>query len=452
MNDNKLLLLSLIILLFTACRPDDEEPIIPDDPNDTKLEEVLQAASGGVGLDHFLLPASNDFSSIPQDPLNPLTDEKVALGQLLYHETGLAIAPMHEISRGTYSCASCHHAAAGFQAGRFQGISDGGWGFGQNGLDRQKAASYQADEIDVQPIRTPTTLNVAYQVNMLWNGQFGATGSNIGTEAYWKEDTPIETNFLGYEGVEVQAIAGLSVHRLDMDSTLLVSTVYQSLFDDVFKEIPTDERYGKEYMGQAIAAYERTLLPNEAPFQKWLQGNKEALSEQEKLGAILFFGKANCGSCHNGPALNDMAFHAIGMANLDDCPEEVFKTPSDDPAHLGRASFTGIAEDEYKFKTPQLYNLKDSPFFGHGGTFRTLRDVVVYKNQAIPQNSNVTSAKIDPLFQPLSLSEEEINQVTSFLRTALYDPNLTRYLPDALPSGNCFPVNDPQSRIDLGCE
>lgn len=451
MNNNNHLLLALFAIFFASCQPD-EEPIITVDPNDTKLEEALLAASGGVGIDHYIIPASTDFSSIPQDPLNPITTEKVELGKLLYHETGLAISPMHEISRGTYSCATCHHAAAGFQAGRFQAISDGGWGFGQNGLNRVKATSYEDNDIDVQPLRTPSTLNVAYQTNMLWNGQFGATGVNVGTEANWKVDTPIETNFLGYEGVEIQAIAGLDVHRMGMDSTLLVTTSYQSLFDDAFTEIPTDERYTAEYMGQAIAAYERTLLANEAPFQQWLQGDKDALSEQEKLGAILFFGKANCASCHNGPALNNMDFHAIGMANLDDCPETVFKTLSDDPAHLGRASFTGNAEDEYKFKTPQLYNLKDSPFYGHGGTFRTIRDVVVYKNRAIPQRPNVSPDKLDPLFQPLNLSEEEINQLTAFLRTALYDPNLTRYLPDELPSGNCFPVNDPQSRIDLGCD
>ena len=60
-------------------------------------------------------------------------------------------------------------------------------------------------------------LNVAYQKVMLWNGQFGATSVNTGTESQWTADTPIETNFLGFEGLETQAIAGLGVHRMKVN-------------------------------------------------------------------------------------------------------------------------------------------------------------------------------------------------------------------------------------------
>jgi cytochrome c peroxidase len=71
----------------------------------------------------------------------------------------------------TYSCASCHHVDAGFQSGLKQGIGEGGLGFGVHGEGRIKNAMYPESELDVQPIRTPTTLNVAYQEVMLWNGQ-----------------------------------------------------------------------------------------------------------------------------------------------------------------------------------------------------------------------------------------------------------------------------------------
>ena len=137
-------------------------------------------ASGGVGISHFILPKSNDFTKNLQDPKNPITTNKVALGNLLYHETGLAKNPMKEISKGTYSCASCHFASAGFQAGRFQGIADGGVGFGVNGEVLVKGSLYDGDELDLQPIQTPTAMNGAYQKVMLWNGQFGGTSVNIG--------------------------------------------------------------------------------------------------------------------------------------------------------------------------------------------------------------------------------------------------------------------------------
>ncbi len=439
------------LLLATACKKD-EDTTGTDLSLDSDLNAALSQAATSGNLSEFLLPDSDDFSRIPQDPLNPLTKEKVALGKLLYHETGLALAPMQTIGTGTYSCASCHFASAGFQAGRFQGIADGGIGFGINGEGREKGALYAGDDIDVQPLRTPTTLNVAYQKNMLWNGQFGATGLNVGTEAQWTPGTPIETNNMGFEGVEIQAIAGLNVHRLKIEESFLAATSYKALFDEVYANLPTEERYTRITAGLAIAAYERTLLANQAPFQQWLKGNKAVLTEQEKRGAILFFTKAECASCHQGPALNAMEFHAIGVKDLIDCPEEVFRTGPQDSANLGRGSFTKLASDNYKFKVPQLYNLSDSPFYGHGSSFRSIAAVVRYKNEGIAENANVPTSQLADEFQPLGLSQAEIDDITAFLDNGLRDPNLKRFEPTSIPSGNCFPNNDPTSRIQLGCD
>lgn len=175
------------------------------------------------------------------------------------------------------------------------------------------------------------------------------------------------------------------------------------------------------------------------------------MSEQETFGAILFFGKAACGNCHSGPAFNSVDFYAYGMLDLDSCPEPVHHVSAEDKAHLGRGSFTQRAEDMYKFKVPQLYNLKDSPFYGHGSSFNSIRQVVAYKNAAIAENPRVPQEQLSSFFQPLSLTDEEMDAITVFLENALYDPNLKRYEPSSLPSGLCFPNNDVQSRIDLGC-
>ena len=448
----QLIVIFSLVLFLGSCKKD--TPVI-EGPNvqlDEDLQSALFAASNGNGYNYFLLPNSNDFDNIPQDPLNPITTEKVNLGKLLYHETGLAIDPMKELSTETYSCASCHFASAGFQAGRFQGIGEGGIGFGLNGEGRNKGALYEGDEIDVQPIRTPTAMNGAYQKNMLWNGQFGGTGLNLGTESMWTSGTPIATNHLGFEGLEVQAIAGLGVHRMDITAEFLEKLPeYKTYLDATFPELPESERYTKQTMGLAIAAYERTLLANEAPFQKWLRGDALAMSDLEKEGAILFFGKANCNNCHSGPALNKMEFHAIGMNDLYSCPEEVFKADENSKENLGRGGFTGNSDENYKFKTPQLYNLADSPFYGHGASFRSIRDVVVYKNNAIAENSNVPTSQLSSEFISLNLSENEINALTAFLEISLRDANLKRYEPEMLPSGNCFPFNDPMASNELGC-
>ncbi|MEZ4699350.1 MAG: cytochrome c peroxidase [Rhodothermales bacterium] len=419
-----------------------------DDPKlDEQLEAALVDASNGQGMDYFRLPESTDFNAIPQDPRNPITAKKVELGQLLYHETALNINAVKAEGMGTESCASCHHAAAGFQAGRIQGIGEGGWGFGQKGEARTQNPNYDVTELDIQPIRTPSAMNGAYQEAQLWNGQFGALGINAGTQAFWTPGTPKADNSFGYEGLEIQAIAGLKVHRMgDVDQSIATTHArYTQLFAEAFPGQPID----REHAGLAIAAFERTLMANQSPFQKWLRGTKDAMTEQEKRGAILFFDKANCAACHTGPALNSMTFYALGMENLNG--PGVYGDPSVDASRFGRGSFTGNAADNYKFKTPQIYNLMDSPFYGHGGTFKSVREVVEYKNAAIPSNSEVPESQLAAEFVPLNLTADEMTDLTAFIEGALYDPDLFRYVPNSVPSGNCLPANDSQTRADLNC-
>ncbi|MFT5884899.1 MAG: cytochrome c peroxidase [Arcticibacterium sp.] len=439
---------------FTSCKTPDK--VISASDLDLSLEVTLQNASGGVGKSFYKLPESTDFASIPQDPLNPLTKAKVELGKLLFHETGIAQNPKKGIGMNTYSCASCHHARAGFQACLPQGIGEGGVGFGLNGEGRQKNQGYDKSEIDVQPLRTPSAMNLAYQEAVLWNGQFGGTGINLGTEANWQSNGhPTETNKLGFEGIETQAIAGRKVHRLLIDKIFMSSVGnYQSLYEQVFTASSFNNAQELNKNGAlAIAAYERTLLANESPFQLWLKGNYGAMTDFEKNGALLFFGKGNCASCHNGPSLANMEFHALGMNDLSDGSyggKEVVNVAANDGAHKGRGGFTKVATDMFKFKVPQLYNLKDSPFYGHGASFTSIREVIQYKNKAIPENTNVALARIDSSFTALNLTNEEIDLMTLFIKNGLYDPNLERYTPESLPSGLGFPNNDTQTRIDLG--
>jgi cytochrome c peroxidase len=443
-----LILFGAIVLVFSACSKDEPMADLGKSELDLQLEDLLFEKSEGRGLAFFRLPEEGELAAIPQDPKNLLTTEKVELGRLLYHETALGLAPMEEIGRNTYSCASCHFAEAGFQAGRFQGIGEGGEHFGGQ---RLPDADYDMENVDVQAIRSPSTLNTAYQKNMLWNGQFGATGLNRGTKAAWTADTPKETNFLGYEGLETQAIAGLGVHRQDVQMDTLAQYGYKVYFDLAFPDFPESKRYTKETAGLAIAAYERTLLANSAPFQQWLRGYHQAMTDQQKQGAVLFFGKAGCGDCHTGPALNNMAFYGYGMGDLFTCGEEVLKSDAQSVENLGRGGFTGNPEDMYKFKTPQLYNLKDSPFYGHGSTFKSIREVVEYKNAGRPQNDVVPPSQLAEEFQPLGLSPDEIEAVTAFIEDALYDDFLQRYVPVRVLSGFCFPFNDPYSQIEAGC-
>ncbi len=432
---------------LVSCREDGQ---VPHAQLHKELRKQIYEATGDE-VSALEMPDDGDLEGIPQDPRNPLTPEKIALGKLLFHETGLAAAGKVATLAGTYSCASCHHAAAGFQANLVQGLGEGGSGFGLAGEARIRLSTLRDRDIDAQPVRTPSTLNIAYQELMFWNGQFGSGGANAETTSSWTLGTPKELNAFGYSGVETQAIAGFDMHGLSVDQELISQLGYTSAFDEAFADIPEDRRYSVEAAALAIAAYERSLLSNQAPFQRWLKGEYLALSEPELRGAIVFFGKGACANCHSGPSLAGDGFHALGMSDLHDNVEQVLLSSEQMSVHKGRGGFTMRSEDLYAFKTPGLYNLIDSRFYGHGASLRSVREVVEYKNAGRAQNQRVQDHQVDEAFRPLKLSAKERRDLVLFLEESLRDPNLARYVPKALPSGNCYPVADQLAKLELSC-
>ncbi len=419
------------------------------DPYDQQIEEALVRISPTGSVDYYQFPDSDDFAAIPhQDEHNPVTADKAELGKLLFHETGLAIDAVYPVGQGTYSCATCHVASAGFTPGRIQGVADGAVGFMEN---RQKLELYDSDQVDAQGTRPLSVLNVAYVTNMLWSGIFGAHGVNTGTESWWTVNPAAEINFTGFEGMEAQNIESLELHRMGLNDVLLDEYGYRELFDICFPDVPVEDRYTDETLAFAIGAYLRTVLANEAPFQDWLKGDKHAMTASEKRGALLFLNDARCANCHNGPSFNAMEFHALGTSDLYE-KEGIHNTDENDTRSLGRAFFSGRLEDENCFKVPQLYNLKDYTHYFHGSSKTTLREVIEFKMRAVSENPRVSQEILSSRFAPVDLSENEIQDLIAFLENALYDDDLERYVPEELPSGNCFPNNDLFSRIELGCE
>ena len=443
-----LLAASVICGLFLSCTKD---KVHVASPLDQSLQQALVRAAPTSDPSHFILPESDDFLAIPQDEkYNPLTKEKVNLGKLLFYETGIALSPNHIAGQKTYSCASCHVPSAGFRPGSPQGIADGGIGFGINGEARGKLTTYAEEELDVQGVRPLSVLNVAYVENTTWNGRFGSSGVNIGTEDRWALDSTLHVNEEGFAALESQNIEGLDVHRMEITSEVLDDYGYRPYFDAAFAGEAATDRYSKKNAAFAISAYLRTLLSNEAPFQFYLKGELNALSKQEKRGALVFSTDAKCFHCHQDKNLGANDFYALGVKDLYQTGV-AFNTSADDRRNLGRGEYSGQEIDKYKFKIPQLYNLADAPFYFHGSSKETLAEVVDYFNEAIPENENVPTEQLARQFQPLHLTPQQIIDLTVFLETGLRDPNLERYVPDRILSGNCFPNIDAFSKTDLGC-
>ena len=93
------------------------------------------------------------------------------------------------------------------------------------------------------------------------------------------------------------------------------------MFDEAFPELTESLRYSNYAGSLALSAYIRTILTTEAPFQKWLKGDRNALSYEEKKGGILFFGKAQCYQCHYEQNLGSLEFHALGVNDMDQIPK-----------------------------------------------------------------------------------------------------------------------------------
>jgi cytochrome c peroxidase len=437
----------LSIALFLSCTKDKMPSSLE---LDNQLRQNIRAASPDGSIEYYILPNETDLANIPQDPKNPLTPAKVALGNMLYFETGLATEAKKPSGIGTYSCSTCHVAEAGFKPGLYQGVADGGIGYGVFGENRiRNSADYTEADLDVQSARPLTMVNVGYVEATMWNGSFGPGGVNEGTEDQWVAADGTINNFLGFKGIEAQNMEGVHTHRMQCDEESLANLGYKEIFDEVFSDIPVPKRYTIETASLAMSAYIRTILANRAPFQKWLKGDAYAMNYSEIKGGILFFGKAQCYQCHYEPNLGSTEFHALGVKDM--FQRGSFNAFPTDPRNLGRGGFTKKVEDNYKFKVPGIYNAAETKFYFHGASANSLRDLVEYKNKALTENPNVSQDLISSKFKPLALTGEEKEQLLDFITFSLNDPDLIRYKPDNILSGNCFPNNDAISQMDLGC-
>jgi len=240
---------------------------------------------------------------------------------------------------------------------------------------------------------------------------------------------------------------------------LLRIPAYVALFNDAYPEVATEE-LGFQHAANAIAAFESatwTLL--DSPWDRYVAGDHDALSENAKHGALLFFGKAGCAECHSGNLLTDQQAHDIAAPQVG--PGKGTEAPLD----YGRGRETGNLDDRYKFRTPPLRNVAITGPWMHDGAYTTLEGAVRHHldpatslrsydaaqlavdMQSTWQGGEATLAAIlanlDPLVAtPRSLTDTEVNEILTFLES-LTDPaesDLGADIPDSVPSG--LPVRD----------
>jgi cytochrome c peroxidase len=159
-------------------------------------------------------------------------------------------------------------------------------------------------------------------------------------------------------------------------------------------------------IAEAIAAYERTVVSTNSPFDKYVMGDSKAMDEPAVRGMALFKGKARCILCHNGPNFTDNQFHNLGVPQVGPMKED-----------LGRFYVTRQERDKGAFKTQTLRSITETAPYMHDGVFKTLEEVVDFLDQGGGQNSNLS-----PMVKPLGLSKDEKADLIAFLKALAGEP------------------------------
>ncbi|MED0670951.1 cytochrome-c peroxidase [Aneurinibacillus aneurinilyticus] len=308
----------------------------------TKIEQDKQAkqASKEDAELQALLAKFQPLGEMPVPADNPMSANKVELGKKLYFDPRLS-------GNNKTSCMSCHVPGAGY---------------GDNlptfvGFEGFKGAR-----------NSPTIINAGYYTSNFWDGRAAS----------------LEEQALGPIQSEAEMNQNLDVLVKELKSV--------PAYVDEFKAVFNDEINAKN-IAKALATFERTIVINDTKFDRFLKGDKGALTEQQIEGMKLFAGKANCMSCHAGPTLSDQSFHNIGIEGDD-----------------GRYGVTKQEADKGKFRTPALRGIAHTAPYMHDGSIKTLREVIEYYNKGGGAHPNK-----DPLMQPINLNDQEIDALVAFL-------------------------------------
>ena len=329
------------------------------------------------------VPLETTRAAVPAD--NPQTPEKIALGQKLFFDGRLSVD-------GTIACSTCHDPARAFTDGRPVSI-------GVKGRVGQRNA--------------PTVLNALYNKTQFWDGRV----KTLEEQAALPVANPSE---MGQPSLDV-AVARIAA-----------LPEYQQAFRSVFGRAPS----GPDLL-RAIASYERTQFSFDSPFDHFIAGDKNAISESAKRGWGLFNTRARCNKCHalteekrDATYFTDNDFHNIGIGIIRHdvvalaCQAEQLinwgnATAVDHAAiqtnlsALGRFLITKKDADIASFKTPDLRNvLITAPYF-HDGSQATLWDVMDHYNKG----DGIHNPYLDGDMQPLALNEGQIDDVVALLAT-----------------------------------
>lgn len=333
---------------------------MPEAPGATQAP-VAAAPSPGLPL----VAQKTEFPPIVAPPDNLTTPARVELGQHLFFDPVLSAS-------NAQSCAACHHPDLGFSNG----------------------AAVSPPRPGAAARNVPALWNVAYNRQLLWDGRS--------------------------ESLEAQAVAPLTLPNemastpQEIEAKLRAIPAYVDLFDAAYGG--GEQAVTFDNVTRALAAFQRTLLANNSPFDRFVAGESGALTPQELRGLAMFFSpETACAECHQPPTFAHETFRVVGV-------------PSEDPGRAG-VSPTGVRG---AFKAPTLRNAALSAPYMHNGSLATLEAVVQFYADGAGRAGGFPS--VDPLLKGFDLSAPDKADLVAFL-TALTDVSQLPAVPQHALSG-----------------
>lgn len=334
---------------------------------------------GGIALSLCLnsafgsVPEIGPLPPVPANPDNLPTAARMALGQALFFDNRIS-------GTGNLNCSSCHLPQTGWTLPTSFSVANEGF---------------------VERRNSPTLINVGYNKGLIWDGR----APSMEKQAVGSTKNPV------HKGQDIKKLMGI----LNGDPSMV------RLFQAAYGAKPNVADYGR-----ALAVWQRHfLISGDSDFDRYMKGNKLAMSESAVRGMALFKGKGGCVACHNGPNFSDSDFHNTGLKRNPefDKPEfqkilkfdakrmgvKEWEVINDDP---GRYLVTHDKADWKKFKTPTLRNLADTGPYMHDGRYQTINEVIAHYDHGGDRTQNQ-----DARIQPLNLSRQEREDLTAFLQS-----------------------------------
>lgn len=391
----------------------------------------------------------------------PLDRTLADLGRLLWFD------PITSLN-GDNACAGCHSPTNGF--GDTQSIAIGIGNNGVVGPDRRGPRNQR---------RSPMVINTAFFPALMWNSRFASlSGDPFDNSAGFMFPAPEGSSLSNLPHLLVAQAFIPPTERVEMAgfhfpgdnddirhevlSRLNGSTAYRRLFGRAFPRIKQGLPIGFDHFATAIAEFEFSLVFADAPIDRFARGESHALSDDQKQGALLFFGRAGCVRCHavagqSNEMFSDFRQHVIGVPQISPAESNVAFDGSGANEDFGLEQITGNPADRYRFRTSPLRNVALQPAFMHNGAFVRLEDAVRHHLDVLGSAGSYSPGelaadlrllgpiepvlrRLDPLLRgPLPLTEPEFTRLVEFVRDGLLDPaarpELLRHLvPHALPS------------------